>query len=162
MMTMKVPISMTVNGKRVSAEIPARTLLVTFIRDHLRLTGTHIGCDTAQCGACSIHLNGIVVKSCSMMAVQADGAAVVTIEAIAEDDGLLHPMQEAFANCHALQCGFCTPGMVMTALDIVREDANPSRETIAKGLEGNLCRCTGYRNIVDAIVEGARLMRQGR
>lgn len=159
---MKVPVSMTVNGQRVSAEVPTRTLLVSFIRDHLRLTGTHIGCDTAQCGACSIHLNGVVVKSCSMMAVQAEGATVVTIEGIAEDRGPLHPMQEAFANCHALQCGFCTPGMVMTALDIVQEDPDPSREVIAKGLEGNLCRCTGYRNIVDAIVEGARMMRQER
>jgi len=159
---MKVPVSMTVNGQRVEAEIPARTLLVTFIREHLRLTGTHIGCDTAQCGACSIHLNGVVVKSCSMIAVQANGAAILTIEGIAEEGGPLHPMQTAFANCHALQCGYCTPGMVMTALDIVREDSDPSREVIAKGLEGNLCRCTGYRNIIDAIVEGARVMRQGR
>jgi carbon-monoxide dehydrogenase small subunit len=159
---MKVPVSMTVNGQRVSAEISARTLLVTFIREHLRLTGTHIGCDTAQCGACSIHLNGVVVKSCSMIAAQANGAAILTIEGIAEEESPLHPMQAAFTNCHALQCGYCTPGMVMTALDIVREDPDPSRETIAKGLEGNLCRCTGYRNIIDAIVEGARVMRQGR
>jgi carbon-monoxide dehydrogenase small subunit len=146
---------MTVNGRAVSAEVETRTLLVNFIREQLRLTGTHIGCDTAQCGACTIHLNGKAVKCCNMLAIQADGAQIVTIEGIAAADGKLHPMQEAFREHHGLQCGFCTPGMVMSAIDLVRNHPNPSEETVRAELDGNLCRCTGYHNIVKAVQAAA-------
>ncbi|HEY7759401.1 MAG TPA: (2Fe-2S)-binding protein [Burkholderiales bacterium] len=156
---MPVRLSMTVNGRAVSAEVETRTLLVNFIREQLRLTGTHIGCDTAQCGACTIHLNGKAVKCCNMLAIQADGAQIVTIEGIAAADGKLHPMQEAFREHHGLQCGFCTPGMVMSAIDLVRNHPNPSEETVRAELDGNLCRCTGYHNIVKAVQAGAKAMR---
>jgi carbon-monoxide dehydrogenase small subunit len=142
---------MTVNGKPATAEVEERTLLVEFIRNNLRLTGTHVGCDTAQCGACTIHMNGRAVKSCNLLAMQAEGAQLVTIEGIAKADGTLHPMQEAFREHHGLQCGFCTPGMIMSAIDLVKVHPNPSEETIRAELDGNLCRCTGYHNIVKAI-----------
>jgi carbon-monoxide dehydrogenase small subunit len=151
-------VSMTVNGKAVAAEVEARTLLVDFIREQLSLTGTHVGCDTAQCGACTIHLNGKAVKACNMLALQADGAQILTIEGVAKPDGTLHPMQEAFRTHHGLQCGFCTPGMVMSAIDIAKNHANPSEETIRAELDGNLCRCTGYHNIVKAVQAGAQAM----
>ncbi len=144
-------ISMSVNGKPVSAEVEERTLLVSYIRENLRLTGTHVGCDTGQCGACTIHMNGQAVKSCNILALQAEGADIVTIEGLAKPDGSLHPMQEAFREHHGLQCGFCTPGMVMSAVDLVKNHPNPSEETIRAELDGNLCRCTGYHNIVKAI-----------
>jgi carbon-monoxide dehydrogenase small subunit len=144
-------ISMTVNGKPVSAEVETRTLLVSFIRENLRLTGTHVGCDTSQCGACTIHMNGQAVKSCNILAMQAEGADILTIEGLAKADGTLHPMQEAFREHHGLQCGFCTPGMVMSAVDLVKNHPNPSEETIRAELDGNLCRCTGYHNIVKAV-----------
>jgi carbon-monoxide dehydrogenase small subunit len=146
---------MTVNGKPATAEVEERTLLVEFIRNNLRLTGTHVGCDTAQCGACTIHLNGRAVKSCNLLAMQAEGAQLVTIEGIAKADGTLHPMQEAFREHHGLQCGFCTPGMIMSAIDLVKVHPNPSEETIRAELDGNLCRCTGYHNIVKAIKAAA-------
>jgi len=155
---MPVKLSMTVNGKPASAEVEPRTLLVDFIRDQLRLTGTHIGCDTAQCGACTIHLNGNAVKSCNMLALQAEGASVTTIEGIAKPDGSLHPMQAAFRDHHGLQCGFCTPGMVMSAIDLVKRHPAPSEETIRAELDGNLCRCTGYHGIVKAVEAGAKSM----
>jgi len=148
---MTVKVSLTVNGKQAGAEVEERTLLVNFIRDNLRLTGTHVGCDTAQCGACTIHMNGRAVKSCNMLAMQAEGAEVVTIEGIAKPDGTLHPMQEAFRQHHGLQCGFCTPGMVMSAIDLVKNYPNPTEDQIREQLDGNLCRCTGYHNIVKAI-----------
>ena len=148
---MTVKVSLTINGKSASAEVEERTLLVNFIRDNLRLTGTHVGCDTAQCGACTIHMNGRAVKSCNMLAMQAEGADILTIEGIAEPDGTLHPMQEAFRQHHGLQCGFCTPGMVMSAIDLVKNYPNPTEEQIREQLDGNLCRCTGYHNIVKAI-----------
>ena len=153
---MPVRLSMTVNGKPVSAEVEPRLLLVDFIRDTLRLTGTHIGCDTAQCGACTIHMNGNAVKCCNMLALQAQGAQIVTIEGLAKPDGSMHPMQEAFREHHGLQCGYCTPGMVMSALDLVKRHPTPSEETIRAELDGNLCRCTGYQNIVKAVQAGAK------
>jgi carbon-monoxide dehydrogenase small subunit len=156
---MTVKVSMTVNGKPASGEVEERTLLVSFIRDHLRLTGTHVGCDTAQCGACTIHMNGRAVKSCNMLAMQAEGADIVTIEGIAKADGTLHPMQEAFRQHHGLQCGFCTPGMVMSAIDLVKNFPNPTEEQIREQLDGNLCRCTGYHNIVKAIKAASQTMR---
>jgi carbon-monoxide dehydrogenase small subunit len=156
---MTVKVSMTVNGKPASGEVEERTLLVNFIRDHLRLTGTHVGCDTAQCGACTIHMNGRAVKSCNMLAMQAEGAELVTIEGIAKPDGTLHPMQEAFRQHHGLQCGFCTPGMVMSAIDLVKNFPNPTEEQIREQLDGNLCRCTGYHNIVKAIKAASQTMR---
>jgi carbon-monoxide dehydrogenase small subunit len=156
---MTVKVSMTVNGKPASGEVEERTLLVNFIRDQLRLTGTHVGCDTAQCGACTIHLNGRAVKSCNMLAMQAEGGDVVTIEGIAKADGTLHPMQEAFRQHHGLQCGFCTPGMVMSAIDLVKNFPNPTEEQIREQLDGNLCRCTGYHNIVKAIKAASQTMR---
>jgi len=156
---MTVKVSMTVNGKPASAEVEERTLLVNFIRDVLRLTGTHVGCDTAQCGACTIHLNGRAVKSCNMLAMQAEGADIVTIEGIAKPDGTLHPMQEAFRQHHGLQCGFCTPGMVMSAIDLVKNFPNPTEDQIREQLDGNLCRCTGYHNIVKAIKAASQTMR---
>ena len=155
---MAVKVSMKVNGKPVSAEVEERTLLVTLIREHLRLTGTHVGCDTAQCGACTIHMNGKAVKSCSIVAMQAEGADIVTIEGIAAADGTLHPMQAAFKEHHGLQCGFCTPGMVMNAIDFAKGNPDPSEQQIREALDGNLCRCTGYHNIVKSIAAGARAM----
>jgi carbon-monoxide dehydrogenase small subunit len=148
---MAVKISMTVNGKPVSAEVEARTLLVTFIREQLRLTGTHVGCDTAQCGACTVHMNGKAVKACSMLAMQAEGAQILTIEGVAKADGTLHPMQAAFKENHGLQCGFCTPGMILRAYRLLQETPDPTEEEIRFGISGNLCRCTGYQNIVKAI-----------
>jgi carbon-monoxide dehydrogenase small subunit len=156
---MTVKVSMTVNGKPASGDVEERTLLVSFIRDHLRLTGTHVGCDTAQCGACTIHMNGRAVKSCNMLAMQAEGADIVTIEGIAKPDGTLHPMQEAFRQHHGLQCGFCTPGMVMSAIDLVKNFPNPTEDQIREQLDGNLCRCTGYHNIVKAIKAASQTMR---
>ena len=150
-------LSMTVNGKPVSAEAEDRTLLVYFLREQLRLTGTHIGCDTSQCGACVVHVNGVAVKSCSMFAVQAQGAQVTTIEGLAVE-GKLHPVQESFREHHGLQCGFCTPGMIMTAVDMIRRNPTLDRATIREELEGNICRCTGYHNIVSAIEDAARKM----
>ena len=155
---MTVRVSMTVNGKPATAEVEERTLLVEFIRNELRLTGTHVGCDTAQCGACTIHMNGRAVKSCNMLAMQAEGANLLTIEGVAKPDGTLHPMQEAFRENHGLQCGFCTPGMILSAIDLVRVHPNPSEETIRAELDGNLCRCTGYHNIVKAIKAAAAKM----
>ncbi len=152
---MSVKVSMNVNGKSVGAEVEERTLLVSFIREHLRLTGTHVGCDTAQCGACTVHLNGRAVKSCNILAMQAEGADITTIEGLANPDGTLHPMQEAFREHHGLQCGFCTPGMVMSAIDLVKNTPNPTEEQIREQLDGNICRCTGYHNIVKAIAAAA-------
>ena len=157
---MSVNVSMTLNGNAVSAEVEDRTLLVSLLRDQLRLTGTHVGCDTSQCGACLVHVNGRAVKSCTMLAVQADGAEVKTIEGVASN-GELHPMQAAFKEHHGLQCGFCTPGMIMSALDLVSVNPDPSEGEVRGWLEGNLCRCTGYQNIVKSIQAGARAMREG-
>ncbi len=151
-------VSMTVNGEAVSADVDGRTLLVEFIREHLALTGTHVGCDTSQCGACVVHVNGEAAKSCTMLAVQADGCEILTIEGLAPDDDL-HPMQSAFRDNHGLQCGFCTPGMIMTAVDLVKRNPDPSEAEIRKALEGNICRCTGYHNIVKAIAQAAATMR---
>ena len=153
-----VTVSMTVNGKSVSADIDPRTLLVQFIRENQRLTGTHVGCDTSQCGACVVHLDGRATKSCTVLAATCDGAKVTTIEGLARD-GKLHPMQEAFREHHGLQCGFCTPGMIMAAVDIVnRKGGGVDETTIRHELEGNICRCTGYHNIVAAIRAGASAM----
>jgi len=156
-------VSLTVNGKRATADIEPRTLLVDFLRTHLQLTGTHVGCDTSQCGCCTVLVDGIALKSCTALAVSLNGAAVTTIEGL-EVDGRLHPMQEAFHEHHALQCGFCTPGMIMSAIDMVRRNGFTLDErTVRKQLEGNLCRCTGYHNIVKAIQAGAAAMKaQGR
>ena len=151
-------VEMTVNGRRVSAQVEARTLLVQMLREKLALTGTHVGCDTSQCGACVVHVDGKAVKSCTMLAVQANGASVTTIEGLAKGD-TLHPMQEAFRDNHGLQCGFCTPGMVMSAIDLVKNNPSPSEEEIREGLEGNICRCTGYHNIVKAVKAGAAAMK---
>ncbi|MFT3664915.1 (2Fe-2S)-binding protein [Piscinibacter sp.] len=148
---MSVPISLTVNGKAVSVNVDPRTLLVQLIREHLQLTGTHVGCDTAQCGACTVHLNGRAVKSCSMLAVQAQGGQVTTIEGLSAANGELHPMQAAFRECHGLQCGFCTTGMVMSAVKLLEDCPNANEQQIREGLDGNICRCTGYHNIVKAI-----------
>ncbi|GAB4301596.1 MAG: (2Fe-2S)-binding protein [Roseovarius sp.] len=145
-------VSMTVNGKPVSAEVEGRTLLVEFIRETLGLTGTHVGCDTSQCGACVVHVDGRAVKSCTMFAAEADGAQVTTIEGMAAADGTLHPIQQAFQDHHGLQCGFCTPGMVMSAAALLAENPTPSEVEIRAYLEGNICRCTGYHNIVKAIM----------
>ncbi len=155
---MSTTVSFTLNGESVSAEVDSRTLLVEMIRDQLGRTGTHVGCDTSQCGACVIHIDGRSIKSCTMLAVQADGASVATIEGVAQN-GELHPMQEAFRENHGLQCGFCTPGMIMSALDLVNQNPDPSEKEIREWLEGNLCRCTGYQNIVKAIKAGATAMR---
>ena len=153
-------ISLIVNGNPVNANVDPRTLLVQFLRESLRLTGTHVGCDTSQCGACVVHLDGKAVKSCTVLAVQLEGANVLTIEGLAAPDGPLHPMQEAFRENHGLQCGYCTPGMIMTAVDIVRRKGHELDDhTIREELEGNLCRCTGYHNIVKAIAAGARAMK---
>ncbi len=150
-------INLNVNGKSVSADVEERTLLVYFLREHMRLTGTHIGCDTSQCGACVVHVDGVAVKSCSVFAMQADGSKVTTIEGLAVD-GKLHPVQEAFRENHGLQCGFCTPGMIMTAVDMIRRKPNLDRDAIRHELEGNICRCTGYHNIVSAIEDAAKRM----
>jgi carbon-monoxide dehydrogenase small subunit len=150
-------LSLTVNGRAVDAEVAPQTLLVELIRGPLGLTGTHVGCDTSQCGACTVLLDGQAVKSCSVLAVQAAGRHVTTIEGLARD-GQLHPVQEAFIACHGLQCGFCTPGMVMTAVCLLQQDKNPGAEQIAHALEGNLCRCTGYVNIVESVQRAARAM----
>ena len=154
-------VNMSVNGKAVSGEVEARTLLVQFVREHLRLTGTHVGCDTSQCGACVVHVNGVSAKSCTMLAVQCEGADVTTIEGIADGD-TLHPMQEAFRDNHGLQCGFCTPGMIMSALDLAGRNSAPSEQQVREWLEGNICRCTGYHNIVKSIMAGARAMAAGQ
>jgi carbon-monoxide dehydrogenase small subunit len=152
-------VTMTVNGKAAKADIDSRTLLVQFLRENLRLTGTHVGCDTSQCGACVVHVDGYAVKSCSMLALSCDGAHVTTIEGLAPAGGDLHPMQAAFREHHALQCGYCTPGMIMSAIDIVRrKGVSLSEETVRHELEGNICRCTGYHNIVKAIIAGAGSM----
>jgi len=151
-------VAMTVNGKAVTADLEPRTLLAQFLRDYLLLTGTHIGCDTSQCGACVVHVNGKAIKSCTALAVSCEGAKVTTIEGLAPE-GQLHPMQEAFREHHALQCGFCTPGMIMSAIDIVRRKGNRLDETTIRAeLEGNFCRCTGYHNIVKAVAAGAQAM----
>ena len=150
-------VSLTLNGKQVSAEVPDNTLLVTFIRETMGLTGTHVGCDTSQCGACVVHVDGESLKSCTMLAAAAAGAQVTTIEGIANGDAL-HPMQQAFHENHGLQCGFCTPGMVMSAIELVQDNPNPSEAEIRKGLEGNICRCTGYHNIVKSVQAGAKVM----
>jgi len=155
-----VTLSLTVNGKTVAATVDPRTLLVEFLRNELALTGTHVGCDTGQCGACTVLVDGRAVKSCTILAAQADGAKITTIEGVAPG-GELHPMQEAFRDCHALQCGFCTPGMVMAALDLVATQPNPDEKAVREGLDGNLCRCTGYQNIVKAVQQGALSMRKG-
>ena len=153
-------VSMRVNGREVTGDVEARTLLVEFLRYNLGLTGTHVGCDTSQCGACTVHVDGKAIKSCTALAVQLDGSEVTTIEGLAKD-GKLHPMQEAFRENHGLQCGFCTPGMVMSAVDMVRRHPNPDEHTIREELEGNICRCTGYHNIVKSIAAGAAAMRRG-
>ena len=151
-------VSLTVNGKAVSAETDADTLLVNFIRENLGMTGTHVGCDTSQCGACVVMVNGDSVKSCTMLAVQAEGSEITTVEGLASN-GELHPMQQAFHENHALQCGFCTPGMLISSIDLVTKNPNASEAEIRHGLEGNLCRCTGYHNIVKAVQAGAAAMK---
>jgi len=150
-------IELKINGRQHSFEVEDRTLLVNLIRDHAQLTGTHVGCDTSQCGACTIHMNGVAVKSCTVLAGQANGADIVTIEGMAKN-GKLHPVQQAFTECHALQCGFCTPGMIMAVAGFLKDNPNPTDDEIYHGLEGNLCRCTGYINIVKAVKKGAELM----
>jgi len=147
---LSIALSLTVNGKAVTADVDPRTLLVQLIRENLQLTGTHVGCDTAQCGACTVHMDGRAVKACSMLALQAQGAEITTIEGLAQD-GELHPMQSAFRECHGLQCGFCTPGMVMAAVKLLEDNPKASEAQIREGLEGNICRCTGYHNIVKAV-----------
>ena len=150
-------VNLTLNGKAVSADVPDNTLLVSFIRETMTLTGTHVGCDTSQCGACVVHVNGESVKSCTMLAVAAEGAEVTTIEGVGSAESL-HPMQQAFHENHGLQCGFCTPGMVMSAIELVEKNPNPSEQDVREGLEGNICRCTGYHNIVKSVQAGAQKM----
>ncbi|TDG03456.1 (2Fe-2S)-binding protein [Paraburkholderia guartelaensis] len=157
---MAISISLTVNGAPVTAEVEPHTLLVQFLREQQRLTGTHVGCDTAQCGACTVHLNGRAIKSCNQLAVQCDGMEVTTIEGLAKN-GTLHPMQAAFRECHGLQCGFCTPGMVMCATALAAAKPDLTESDVREGLDGNFCRCTGYHNIVKAVVAGAQAMRAG-
>lgn len=154
----KIAISMTVNGKQYSADVEPRTLLVHFLRETLGLTGTHVGCDTSSCGACVVHMNGEAVKSCTVLAVQADGAEITTIEGLAQD-GQLHPVQEGFWEMHGLQCGYCTPGMIMAGAALLKRNPNPTEAEIRHALEGNICRCTGYQNIVRAIQYAAEKMR---
>lgn len=156
-------ITVEVNGQKRVADVDPRTLLVEFLREHLLLTGTHVGCDTSQCGACTVHVDGKSVKSCTMLAVEADGAKVTTIEGLAPQSGggTLHPMQAAFHACHGLQCGYCTPGMVMSAIDLLQQNPHPTEAEVRHGLEGNLCRCTGYHNIVRAVLSAAETMRGG-
>jgi carbon-monoxide dehydrogenase small subunit len=150
-------VSMTVNGKAVTKDVEPRTLLSTFLREHLGLTGTHIGCDTSQCGCCVVHVDGSSAKSCTLLAVQCEGSSVVTIEGLASG-GKLHPVQEAFREHHGLQCGFCTTGMIMSAVDLLQKNPNPTEHEIREGLEGNICRCTGYHNIVKAVGAAAQVM----
>ena len=157
---MGISVSMHVNGKAVTVDVDPRTLLVDLLRSECRLTGTHVGCDTAQCGACTVQLNGRAVKSCNVLALQADGAQVLTIEGMAAANGDLHPIQAAFRECHGLQCGFCTPGMVMSACELARTTPDPTDDQIREALEGNLCRCTGYNNIVKAVKTGLANMRK--
>ena len=158
---MTINVAMTVNGKAVSGKVEARTLLVQFLREHLGMTGTHVGCDTSQCGACVVHVDGKSIKSCTVLAVQLEGSTVLTIEGLAESAEKLHPMQEAFRENHGLQCGFCTPGMIMAAIDMVnRKGHDLDDKTIRHELDGNLCRCTGYHNIVKAIAAGAKAMQK--
>ena len=152
-------ISITVNGKAVSADVEDRTLLVSFIREHLGLTGTHVGCETSQCGACTVHVDGQAMKSCSMLAVMAQGAEITTIEGLAPSADTLHPVQEAFREHHGLQCGFCTPGMIMQAVDLATKVETLDADAIRQGMEGNLCRCTGYQNIVAAVANGAAALK---
>ena len=147
---MNIPLQLSVNGKSVKTSVDPRTLLVQLIREELQLTGTHVGCDTAQCGACTVHLNGQAVKSCSILALQAQGGAVTTIEGLSQN-GELHPMQAAFRQCHGLQCGFCTTGMVMSSVQLLKDKPNATEAEIREGLDGNICRCTGYQNIVKSI-----------
>ena len=154
---MKIPIKITVNGREQESEVPARLLLVHYLRDEVGLTGTKVGCDTSQCGACTVIMDGIAIKSCTCLAVQADGSSVTTIEGLA-DGAQLHPLQEAFWNKHGLQCGFCTPGMIIATHELLQKNPNPSEQEIRHGLEGNLCRCTGYQNIVRAVQEAASVM----
>ncbi len=151
-------LTLTVNGQSVKRDVQPATLLVHFLREELRLTGTHLGCDTGQCGSCTVHVDGRAMKSCSMLAVHAGGHAVTTIEGVAAKDGAMHPMQTAFNQCHGLQCGFCTPGMVMSAIDLVQNHDHSSEAKIREALEGNFCRCTGYQNIVKAVQQGAAAM----
>jgi carbon-monoxide dehydrogenase small subunit len=151
-------LSLKVNGKATTRDVEPQTLLVQFIRETLQMTGTHVGCDTGQCGACTVHIDGRAVKSCSMLAVQAAGRELTTIEGVAAKDGTLHPMQTAFNQCHGLQCGFCTPGMVMSSIDLVKNHDCSSEAKVREALEGNLCRCTGYQNIVKAVQQGAKAM----
>jgi carbon-monoxide dehydrogenase small subunit len=150
-----VPIHLTINGRAVKTDIDPRTLLVQLIRDHLHLTGTHVGCDTAQCGCCTVHVDGLAVKSCSILALQAQGKEVLTIEGISQGD-TLHPVQQAFRECHGLQCGYCTPGMVMSAIHLLKRYPHPTEDQVREGLEGNLCRCTGYENIVKSVLKAAQ------
>ena len=155
---MSISVQLNVNGKSVKLDCPANTTLVDLIRERLELTGTHVGCDTSQCGACTVHLNGRAVKSCTILAAQCEGAEVTTIEGLGDTDNL-HPMQEAFRECHGLQCGFCTPGMIMSAVDLVHREPSINEQVIREGLEGNICRCTGYHNIVLAVESAAEKMR---
>jgi carbon-monoxide dehydrogenase small subunit len=152
---MRRTLTLKVNGRTVTADVEPRWPLAELLRDHLRLTGTHVGCDTSQCGACTVHVDGVAMRSCTLLAVQGDGTQVTTIEGIAKD-GVLHPLQQAFQDAHALQCGFCTPGMIMSALDMFRREKLLNEETIAHNLEGNICRCTGYYNVIKAIANYAR------
>jgi len=156
---MAIQVSMTVNGVPASAEVDPRTLLVQFLRENLSLTGTHVGCDTSQCGACTVIVNGNAVKSCSALAAQFQGRDVTTIEGIAAADGTLHPMQAAFKECHGLQCGFCTPGMIMCSIDLVKRNPDANEREVREQLKGNICRCTGYHNIVKAVMLGATNMK---
>ena len=156
---MAVSVSLNVNGKSVSREVEPRTLLVEFLREELGLTGTHVGCDTSQCGACVVHVDGKSVKACTMLAAQANGTSVLTIEGLAPNPEDLHPMQAAFRDNHGLQCGFCTPGMIMSAVDLLQHNADPSEHEVREWLEGNICRCTGYHNIVKAVLDAAGRMR---
>ena len=158
---MSIPLSLTVNGKALQADVDPRTLLVDLLRRNLGLTGVHVGCDTAQCGACTVLVDGRAVKSCNVLAAQAQGSSVTTIEGLAAADGKLHPMQEAFRDCHGLQCGFCTPGMVMSALDLVARHPDADEQKIREELEGNLCRCTGYQGILKAVRQAARVLAAG-
>ena len=151
-------VSLTVNGRALTLDAPPHTLLVQALREHLRLTGTHVGCDTAQCGACTVHVNGRAIKSCNVLLAQVAGAEVTTIEGVAQPDGTLHPMQAAFKECHGLQCGFCTPGMVMSAIDLCQNHPDANEREVRELLEGNLCRCTGYQNIVKAVQMGGKAM----
>lgn len=152
-------VQLQVNGKAVTVDAAPHTLLVQALRDHLKLTGTHVGCDTAQCGACTVLMNGKAVKSCNMLLAQAAGSEVETIEGMAAADGTMHPMQAAFKECHGLQCGFCTPGMVMSAMDLCKREPNATEAQVREGLEGNICRCTGYQNIVKSVLQGSAAMK---